>query len=203
MVHSATLLSSFIPKEDEALPNNVIATMAVVKACSANNIRRLVVKSDISACNFLAETDMPADKTFNETHWSNPEVMGYHAKSITLAEKAAWDFQAALPDGEGKFELTTILPGKIGGPPLFSESFGGLSSYCDRILTGKVVHERSSHAVGFVDVRDCALMQKKAIEVPEAAGRRFISVGSSPKYHEIDRPVIEKYGPLGWPVPSV
>ena len=46
-------------------------------------------------------------------------------------------------------------------------------------------------------------MHKKAIEVPEAAGRRFISVGSSPKYHDMARPVIEKYGPLGWPVPSV
>lgn len=43
---------------------------------------------------------MPADKTFNESHWSNPDREGGmvpYPKSKVLAEKAAWDFVAALP----------------------------------------------------------------------------------------------------------
>ena len=58
----------------------------------------------------------------------------------------------------------------------------------------------SSDGIGLVDVRDCALMHKKALEVPAAAGRRFISVASSPKYSDMLRPVVKKYGRLGWPV---
>lgn len=60
----------------------------------------------------------------------------------------------------------------------------------------------SSDGMGLVDVRDCALMHKKALEVPAAAGRRFISVASSPKFTDMLRPVVEKYGRLGWPVTS-
>lgn len=60
----------------------------------------------------------------------------------------------------------------------------------------------SSDGMGLVDVRDCALMHKKALEVPAAAGKRFISVASSPKFSDMLRPVVEKYGRLGWPVTS-
>lgn len=40
-----------------------------------------------------------------------------YSKSKTLAEKAAWDFVAALPEGE-KFELATINPALVIGPNL-------------------------------------------------------------------------------------
>jgi len=49
----------------------------------------------------LAAADKPADCTYNESHWSNPdrpEGMPAYFKSKYLAEKAAWDFQAALPE---------------------------------------------------------------------------------------------------------
>ena len=59
---------------------------------------------------------------------------------------------------------------------------------------------RACDGIGFVDVRDCALMHKKALEVPAAAGRRFISIASSPKFADILKPIVEKYGPLGWPI---
>ena len=140
MVHVASPLARSFENEDEVVTPAVNGTMAVVRACSANNVRRLVVTSSIAACQALAKTDKPADKTFNETHWSNPdrpEGMGFYIKSKTLAEKAAWDFHAALPDGEGKFELATILPGFIGGPPLRTEDFAS-GGFCKRLLTGQV-----------------------------------------------------------------
>jgi len=45
-----------------------------------------------------------------------------YPKSKVLAEKAAWDFQAALPEDQ-KFEIVTICPGFVMGPPLRKEAF--------------------------------------------------------------------------------
>lgn len=39
-----------------------------------------------------------------------------------------------------------------------------------------------------------------AIMVPAAANRRFIIAHSSPTFAEYAKPIIKKYGPLGWPV---
>ena len=55
----------------------------------------------------MADEDLPADRVFNETHFSNPDRPGgmdTYPKSKILAERAAWDFVAALPEAE-KFEL--------------------------------------------------------------------------------------------------
>ena len=79
----------------------VNGTMAVMRACHANRVSRLVITSSIAACQNLAKADKPANRTFNENHWSNPdrpEGLGGYFKGKTLAEKAAWDFHAALPD---------------------------------------------------------------------------------------------------------
>ena len=60
----------------------------------------------------MAEEDLPADRVFNETHFSNADRPGGlepYSKSKLLAERAAWDFVAALPEAE-KFELTVICP---------------------------------------------------------------------------------------------
>jgi len=49
----------------------------------------------------MAAADKPANRTYDESHWSNPdraEGLGAYFKSKTLAEKAAWDFLAALPE---------------------------------------------------------------------------------------------------------
>lgn len=200
MVHVASPVARSFENEDEVVKPAVNGTMAVVKACHSNRVRRLVVTSSIAAVTNVAAADKPADRIFNENHWTNPEReegMGHYTKSKTLAEKAAWDFQASLPEGE-RFELATICPGFIMGPSLRKEDFAS-GGYCKRILTGEM-NPISSDSIGTVDVRDCALMHKKAIEVTAAAGRRFISVASSPKHHDIARPIVEKYGALGWPV---
>jgi len=74
----------------------------------------------------MAEADKPANLTYNESHWSNPdrpEGLKPYFKSKTLAEKGAWDFVAALPEDQ-KFELVTISPGLVMGPPIRKENFG-------------------------------------------------------------------------------
>ena len=71
--------------------------MAVMKACQASGVRRCVMTSSGLAVCYTAEA--PANNTYNESHWSDPESqsMSNYVKSKTLAERAAWDFQSALP----------------------------------------------------------------------------------------------------------
>lgn len=98
--------------------------------------------------------ERPADR-LNETHWSdvNWPTISIYAKSKVLAEKAAWDFWEALPEAE-RFELVTVLPGFILGPPLRNESSFSID-FCKNLLNGNM-KEIPVRGMPVVDVRDCA-----------------------------------------------
>ena len=106
--------------------------------------------------------------------------MGLYVKSKVVAEKAAWDFQATLPEDE-RFELVTICPGFITGPPMRQEASAALG-WLKRLMTGEMTSV-SGDGVGFVDVRDVAMAHLKGIQVAGAANRRFILVNESPSFH--------------------
>ena len=108
-----------------------------MKACQLAGVRRCVITSSCVSIYNVAKADKPAGGTFTEAHWSNPdrpEGMDGYSKSKTLAEKAAWDFQAALPASK-KFEIVTINPGFIMGPPISKQS-GTSITYISNLLTG-------------------------------------------------------------------
>ena len=97
----------------------VDGTKAVLKACKSTGVRRLVITSSIAAIRSVRPENVPADNTFNESHWTdpaddNPEANTYN-RSKTLAEKAAWDFRAALPESE-RFDIVALNPALIMGP---------------------------------------------------------------------------------------
>ena len=100
-------------------------------------MKRCVITSSIASVSGMADADKPADRTFNESHWSNPDKpggMSAYPKSKVLAEKAAWDFQKALPEDQ-KFEVVTICPGFVMGPPLRKESFTS-GGWCKGLMEG-------------------------------------------------------------------
>jgi len=170
-----------------------------MKACLAAGVRRCVITSSCAAIMDVADADKPADRNFNESHWSNPDRsqgMANYAKSKVLAEKAAWDFQAALPEDQ-KFEVVVINPSFVMGPPLRKEFFTS-GDFMAKVMEGKMETVSGDH-LGAVDVRDVAFAHLQAIKVPEAANRRFILSHFSPSFQEYAKPVIDKYVPLGWP----
>ena len=66
-------------------------------------MKRLVITSSVAAVVGMAASDKPDLETgfFDESCWSNPdrpEGLGGYPKSKTLAERAAWDYQKALPE---------------------------------------------------------------------------------------------------------
>ena len=178
----------------------VNGTMAVMKACKASGVRRCVITSSLAAIQNMAAADKPADRTYNESMWSNPdreEGMGDYFKSKTLAEKAAWDFQAALP-AEEKTELVTICPGFIMGPPLRKENFTS-GGWMKRLMEGGMATISAEHCCA-VDVRDVAQAHLLGVKNAAAANRRFILCHSSPSFQDYAGPVAAKYRPLGWPI---
>ena len=198
------LASPFFMSEDESVlvPPAINGTLSVMKACEADGVRRVVITSSCASVNNPAQADMPADRTFNESHWSNPdrpEGLSAYFKSKVLAEKAAWDFQAALADDK-KFEVVTICPAFIMGPPLRKENFTS-GGWCKHLMTGGMTEISADHHCA-VDVRDTARAHLQAIKVAEAANRRFILCHSSPSFQEYAQPIVDKYQPLGWPITS-
>lgn len=91
MVHTASPIL-FGVAEEEVVGPAVNGTMAILRACHANRVQRLVVTSSISSVTNVL--NKPANRTFDESHFSDPNKTGlsFYSKSKTLAEKAAWDF---------------------------------------------------------------------------------------------------------------
>ena len=201
VVHIAAPITFFQTEEAYVRPA-VDGTLSVLRACKANGVRRCVITSSIAACVRPIEAEAPADGIINESHWSEIPAVTTHpllmyCKAKTMAEKAAWDFQAALPEAE-RFEIVTILPSYIMGPTLRKDMFAS-GDWVRKLMVGETT-EISSDSQAICDVRDTAFAHFKATIVPDAANKRFIIAHSSPKYAEYAQPLIDKYAPLGWPI---
>ena len=137
---------------EELVTPAVEGTLSIMRACKANNVRRCVITSSIASVIYPLEK--PAG-LISEAIWSSPEnpKMAMYPKSKTLAEKAAWDFHAELPEAE-RFELVTVLPSFILGPALRTEP-GVSIDFCKKLLNGETT-EVNYNCFPVVDVRDLA-----------------------------------------------
>jgi nucleoside-diphosphate-sugar epimerase len=119
-----------------------------MKAAHANK-SKIVVTSSLAA---VTGDDLPEGGMYLPTTWSNPDKQSGYMKSKTLAEKAAWDYVAALSEGE-KFPLVTICPGFIVGPNLNKATFTS-----GDMIKGMISKEPAENgmALAIIDVRDCA-----------------------------------------------
>ena len=71
----------------------------------------------------------------SEDDWSDVKACPPYEKSKVLAEMAAWDFHKDLPEND-RFELVTINPSLILGPPLIQSEFtSGIT--ISTIMSGK------------------------------------------------------------------
>jgi nucleoside-diphosphate-sugar epimerase len=105
--------------EMELIKPALDGTLAVLKACKTHKVKHVVVTSSVVAVKQVAAEDRPADGIFTEANWSDTDKsksgISSYSKSKTLAERAAWDFHAALSDDD-KFDLTVCNPAFIIGP---------------------------------------------------------------------------------------
>ena len=91
-------------------------------------------------------------------------------RSKTIAERAAWDLVKQRGDED---RLAVVNPGAIIGPVLHDDLSYSLQSI-ERLLDGMPGVPRLGFS--FVDVRDVADLEIRAMTAPEAGGQRFIAV---------------------------
>ena len=150
IVHTASPFPMEAPKnEDDLIKPAVQGTLACMKGGHANKVERIVITSSVVA---IFATDK--SKThFTVEDWTDPTIARPYEKSKTLAEKAAWDFLAALPEEE-RFECVTINPGLVIGPNLNECNFTSGDIIRD-FMTGKIPG-CPKVKMPMVDVRDVA-----------------------------------------------
>jgi dihydroflavonol-4-reductase len=199
VLHVASPVPSAAPKH----PDDVIApardgTLRVLRAAAQAGVRRVVMTSSTAAVFFGHARD--GSKTYDEHDWSVlTDHVGAYEKSKTLAERAAWDYVAALPEAN-RMELVTINPGAVLGPVL-SKDFSVSGEIVRKLLTREFP---GCPDLGWavVDVRDVADAHVLAMTRPEAAGQRFIVAREHVAMREIARILAEHFGPRGFKVPT-
>lgn len=144
-------------------------TLRVLRGAVEEGVRRVVLTSSCAAATPRGQTDGRAD----ESAWTDPDdpALPAYRRSKVLAEQAAWAFMADHPETE----LVTLLSASVLGPALSPDALSTLE-ILRRMLTG-ALPALPNVMLQVVDVRDVAAAHLRAMDVPEAAGRRFLLSG--------------------------
>lgn len=199
VLHVASPFPSTRPKhESEIVTPAVEGTRRVLTACAADGgVKRVVMTSSLAA--ILYGHDSDDGRTFTEEDWSQAARCRPYEKSKTLAERAAWDFVAALPAAQ-RFELVAINPGFVLGP--VQHRACGTSGELVRKLMAREVPACAALGWAMVDVRDVAAAHLLAMTTPGAAGQRFICAGPHTWMREVAQILAQELGPQGYKIPT-
>ena len=192
LMHTASPFPITQPKNpDDLIRPAVDGTLRALRAAKSAGVMRVVLTSSTVAVLGGHEA-----RVKDESDWFDADGPGAspHARSKTLAERAAWAF---VKDEAPDMALTAINPGFIVGPPL-DGNFGSSIGVIRRFLRGK---DPMLPAVGFpiVDVRDVAEMHLRALQRPATAGRRYLAVAGSMWMYDMGRVLKAAYPDLRIP----
>ena len=199
LVHTA----SPVPSGPVKRPEDVVGparegTLRALSAARHAKVKRVVLTSSTAAVIWGHARD--GSKVYDENDWTllNQSVAAYE-RSKTVAERAAWDYVAALPESE-RFELVAVLPGAILGP-LLDDDFS-VSATIVKALLGRELPGVPDLGFALVDVRDAAEMHVAAMTIAAAAGQRFIVAGEHIPMAHIASVLALHYGSRGLRVPE-
>lgn len=193
-------VASPFPPEQPKDPDELIVparegTLRVLGAALDAGVERVVVTSSVAAIRGGLES---ASGPLTEQDWTdldNPKLTPY-VRSKTIAERAAWD----LVKERGEVEkLAVVNPGAILGPVLSKDRSFSVE-LIERLLKGMPGTPRIGF--GFVDVRDVADMQIRAMTTPKAGGERFIAVAQFRWVSEVAEVLRDRLGPAAAKVPK-
>ncbi|CZT42183.1 related to aldehyde reductase II [Rhynchosporium secalis] len=161
----------------------IIGTKGLLSAIKKNapSVKRVVITSSFASI-VDAGKGLAAGYTYSEKDW-NPVTeeqatkdpsTGYRA-SKTFAEKAAWNF---VEKEKPNFTIATMCPPLVLGPIVhYLNDLDALNTSNQRVrnlITGQCKEEiPDTGTYLWTDVRDLALGHVKAMELPEAGGKRF------------------------------
>ncbi|MDH5654675.1 MAG: aldehyde reductase [Spirochaetia bacterium] len=175
-------------------------TLRVLKAANREStVKKIVLTSSMAAVSYGHPPPIN-ESVLDEDTWTNidgADVVPYHI-SKTIAEKAAWDF---IADEGKRLELVVINPSAVLGPMLKKE-FGTSAAIVTKLMDGSVP---ALPKIGFqiVDVRDVADAHIKAMNLPDANGKRFIVTDRFLWYSEIAKILSDEFKTFGYKIPSL
>ncbi|GBG30024.1 Protein kinase, putative [Hondaea fermentalgiana] len=171
-------------------------TLNVLRAAKqAGTVKRVVVTSSMAAVAGGHSNEELEDKP--ESLWTDEDAVQPYAKSKTMAERAAWKF---VEDNPGCFELSTICPTLVVGPPL---SAAWASSHeLIRRLTMREMPGVPNMATSLVDVRDVARAHVLAMSEAGAAGQRYALVNEPMNFLDISKIIAAALNEYGYKPPT-
>lgn len=197
VLHVASPFPPVQPKDpDELIVPAREGTLRVLRAALDAGAERIVVTSSVAAISGSGKA--VSGRPLDERDWSDPEnpALTPYARSKTVAELAAWELARERGATE---KLTTVNPGAIVGPVLGSGRSYSLQAI-ERLLGGMPGVPRIGF--GFVDVRDVAELEIRAMSAPEAGGARFVVVADFMWMSEVAAVLRERLGDEAAKVPT-
>jgi nucleoside-diphosphate-sugar epimerase len=197
ILHVASPFPPAQPKDpDELIVPARDGALRVLRASLDAGARRVVLTSSVAAVRNTGEP--PPATAFTEEDWTDPDIPGLtpYTRSKTIAERAAWDLVRERGETE---RLAVVNPGAILGPVL-SDDLSYSLEVIERMLKGMPGLPRLGFT--FVDVRDVADLQIRAMAAPEAGGERFIATGDFLWMTEVAEILRDRLGAGAAKVPS-
>jgi dihydroflavonol-4-reductase len=170
VLHVASPFPPSQPKDpDELIVPAREGTLRVLGKALDHGAKRVVVTSSIAAIRLAKGAEQ---RTLTEEDWTDPDEEGLtpYVRSKAIAERAAWDL---VKQRSAEDRLAVVNPGAIIGPVLHGDISYSVQSV-ERLLKGMPGMPRLGF--NFVDVRDVADLEIRAMTSPEAGGQRFIAV---------------------------
>ena len=170
VLHVASPFPPNQPKDpDELIVPAREGTLRVLGKALDHGVKRVVVTSSIAAIRLAKGSE---HRPLTEEDWTDPDADGLtpYVRSKTIAERAAWDL---VRERGAEDRLAVVNPGAIIGPLLHDDMSYSVQSI-ERLLKGMPGVPRLGF--NFVDVRDVADLEIRAMTSPDAGGKRFIAV---------------------------
>jgi dihydroflavonol-4-reductase len=197
VLHVASPFPPAQPKDpDELVVPAREGTLRVLRASLEAGVRRVVLTSSSAAIR-NSGVALPA-RPLTEDDWTdpaNPRLTPY-ARSKIVAELAAWEL---VREAGQTARLAVVNPVAILGPVL-SDDLSYSLQVIERMLKGMPGVPRLGFS--FVDVRDVADLQIRAMAAPEAAGERFLAAGPFLWIGEVAEILRDRLGAAGAKVPT-
>ncbi|HSD24861.1 MAG TPA: NAD-dependent epimerase/dehydratase family protein, partial [Solirubrobacterales bacterium] len=166
VLHVASPFPPNQPKDpDELIRPAREGTLRVLGKALDHGAQRVVVTSSIAAVRLAKGSEKRA---LNEDDWTDPDDQSLtpYVRSKTIAERAAWDL---VRERDAEDRLAVVNPGAIIGPVLHDDLSYSLQAV-ERLLKGLPGVPRLGF--NFVDVRDVADLEIRAMTSPDAGGQR-------------------------------
>ncbi|KAG9558940.1 putative cinnamoyl-CoA reductase, partial [Aureobasidium melanogenum] len=213
VIHNASPFAFDVKDNEKELLNPAIqGTKGCLEAVKkfAPKVKRVVVTSSFASIVDMSKGTRPG-YTYTEEDW-NPctyeeakkgdGAVAYCA-SKAFAERAAWEFGK---DPEVKFDVVTICPPMVYGPPKHAvpdmKKLNTSSADIYRFINGSTKEPGDTGFPLCVDVRDVGTAHLKAYEVPEASNQRFAVTSGNFTYQRVCDIIRAKFPELKDKVPE-